>query len=576
MAEPAGNENEAIVEEREGLMVSLFANGKPYLRTAHFLKPTLSSIDEQIPELFPLSFSSLPYSFQPKEWPLQIKFVGWINPIKAWVFWVNTMRPMYQPIWEKAGIFEAIMSSTCSIKRYHDLVFGLAEKWNPKTNTFFFPWGETTISLEDVMILGGYSIVGFPVTFSGDGLQLKEAEDKLVAEHKKIRGGASRRTSLTEWMDYFTGSGLDIEHEAFLSWGQVVALGPAVSASIYKDLTLLKETNVGLARFNGPVSRIMVCSPMKLVQLWAWERFPALQPRPKVIQEFDPRSARWNDVEIVKVENVRMVLDSAGENFDWRPYAKQYLPHRVAMQFGIDQDVPSHVARSNVSPGIAWKNYLRPLSGTKLYIPSRFFEPDITVRYSEWWKVSMMVQQDVIKGIVQRKRNSRKRPKRIPWVKARKGENQASVPSGFPAKFIIVKPKPFVDEPETQAFEESNQKSSVTTRPSGHDNCSPDKAQGLSPSGVDNGGSVKTKFSVTPTEKAIHSEVHNEEPARLGRESTENELEFLPYSKDSISMNGESNTFMEANMIATGLEARVAGIERVVSKLKAAQKHMVI
>ncbi|KAL4324154.1 hypothetical protein GQ457_11G012830 [Hibiscus cannabinus] len=558
MVEPAGNEVEAIVEEREELMVSVFSNGKPYLRTAHFLKPTSSSIDEQNPEFFPLSFSPLPYSFQPKEWPLNARFAGWLNTKEAWVSWIDIMRPMYQSVWEKAGIFEAIMNSTCLIKRYNDLIFGLAEKWSPETNTFIFPWGETTITLEDVMVLGGYSVVGFPVTFSGDSKELEGAEDKLVAEYRKIRATSSRRTSLAEWMDYFIASGSDIEHEAFLSWwltrfvfydtdsiikqrlfpmacllarGKVVALGPAVLASIYKDLTLLKETIVGSTRFDGDefddcVPRIRLCSPMKLVQLWAWERFPALRPQPRVIQDLEPRSARWNDVEIVRVENVRMVLDSAGETLDWRPYAKvvddkqshgfykekegwisidgnssrelvsfalclrpselvglgciqQYLPHRVAMQFGIDQDVPSHVARSNESPEIAWKNYLRPINGRKLYIPSRFFQADVTVRYSEWWKkMAMVVRQDAIKGIVQRKRSSRKRPKQIPWVKTRKGENVASIPPGFPAKFITVKPEPFIDELEPEAFEVSNQKTSVATRSLGHDNCSLTKAQG--------------------------------------------------------------------------------------------------
>ncbi|GMJ11514.1 hypothetical protein HRI_004820600 [Hibiscus trionum] len=772
MVEPAGNEDEAIVEERQELMVSLFANGKPHLRSGHFLKPTPSSIDEQIPELFPLSFSSLPYSFQPKEWPLNVRFSGWVNPKEAWVFWVDIMRPMYQQVWEKAGIFEAIMNSTCLIKRYTDLVFGLAEKWSPETNTFIFPWGETTITLEDVLVLGGYSVVGFPVTFSGDSQELKEAEDKLVAEYRKIRRGTARRISLKEWMDYFIGSGRDIEHEAFLSmWltrfvfqdndavirprlfpiacllarGKVVALGPAVLASIYKDLTLLKETIVGSTRFNGDefddcVTRIRVFSPMKLVQLWAWERFPALQPQPQVIQDLETRLARWSDTEIVKVENVRMILDSAGETFDWRPYVKvvnnkqshgfykekegwilidgnsskelvsfalclrpselvglgciqQYLPHRVAMQFGIDQDVPAHVARSNESPEIAWKNYMRPINGRKLYIPSRFFESDVTVRYSEWWKkMEMVVRQDAIKGIVQRQRSSRKRPKQIPWVKTRKGENEASIPPGFTAKFITVKPEPFVDELEPEALEVSNQKAgvaarpfghdncslakaqgslkarkgeneasippgfaakfitvkpepfvdelepealevsnqktsvatrpfghdncspakaqvslkarkgeneasippgfpakfitvkpepsvnelepealevsnqkvSVTTRPFGHDNCSLAKAQRLSSSGADNGRSEKMKVSMTPAQIL---EDRNE-----GSERVKNEFEFSLYSKDNTSKNGESSTFMEVNRIATRLEARVSRIERIVSELKAAQK----
>ncbi|MBA0602955.1 uncharacterized protein LOC105783513 [Gossypium raimondii] len=645
MVEPTGNEieNETTVEEREELMVSPFANGKPCLRTAHFLKPTLSSIHEPIPDLFPLSPSSLHDSFCPEQWPLKVSFTGWSNPKKAWVFWIDILRPVYQPIWEKAGIFEAIMSSTYSTKRYYNLVIGLAEKWNPGTNTFIFPWGEATISLENVLILGGYSVVGFPVTFSGDSQELREAQDKLVTEHKNIRGDTWRKIFLTEWMDYFIGSGRDIEHGAFLSWwftrfvfqdsvgficksvfpiACLLARGQVV-ASIYRDLTLLKETiadstKYKSAEFDDCVSKVTLCSPMKLVQLWAWERFPALQPKPNVIQEFDPRSARWNSVKFVKVENVRMVLDSAGDTFGWRPYAKvvnnrqclefyekeewvsidrnlikelvsfalclrpselvglgpgciqQYLPHRVAMQFGIDQDVPSHVARSNKSPEIAWNNYLRPINGGKLYIPSRFFGSDVTVRYLEWWKmVSMLVQQDVIKGIVQRKRSSRKRPRQIPWVKAKKGENEVRIPPGFLPKLITVKPELFI-ELEPEAFEVSKQKGNVTTRPVGHDNCFLVKAQGHSSSTADTGGSVKMEFSMTPGQKAIDIKDQSEETARVRREAIESEFECSMYSKDNISKNGESSSTFEVNMIASTLEVRVARLERIVSNLNAA------
>ena len=89
-------------------------------------------------------------------------------------------------------------------------------------------------------------------------------------------------------------------------------------------------------------------------------------------------------------ENARLAIDFVGESFQWRPYAiavnhnwlskfyrekeqwasvdaaldrvgvicsmlkscellglhyiQQYLPHRVALQFGIDQDLPNHVS----------------------------------------------------------------------------------------------------------------------------------------------------------------------------------------------------------------------------------------
>ncbi|KAL2486042.1 Uncharacterized protein Adt_30798 [Abeliophyllum distichum] len=64
---------------------------------------------------------------------------------------------------------------------------------------------------------------------------------------------------------------------------------------------------------------------------------------------------------------------------------EQYLPNRVAMQFGMDQDLPGFVARVNGSFEIAWSNYTRPTGDAILYIPARIFESDVTTRYLQWW-----------------------------------------------------------------------------------------------------------------------------------------------------------------------------------------------
>lgn len=101
------------------------------------------------------------------------------------------------------------------------------------------------------------------------------------------------------------------------------------------------------------------------------------------------------------------------------------------MQFGIDQDLPFHVARCADTHEIAWKNYTRPFGVQKLYIPSRFFEAGVTVRYKGWWKQSVMSQLDVMKGVVVRK----KRSTLVPWVlKENEEDNNGGVPLSFPPK----------------------------------------------------------------------------------------------------------------------------------------------
>lgn len=71
---------------------------------------------------------------------------------------------------------------------------------------------------------------------------------------------------------------------------------------------------------------------------------------------------------------------------------ENYFPHRVAMQFGMDQDLPGCVAPCSKELEIAWNNYSRPISDATLYIPSRLSTGGVTTLYLEWWKQSMFGQ----------------------------------------------------------------------------------------------------------------------------------------------------------------------------------------
>ncbi|KAL8146911.1 hypothetical protein AgCh_004588 [Apium graveolens] len=55
--------------------------------------------------------------------------------------------------------------------------------------------------------------------------------------------------------------------------------------------------------------------------MWVWERFTEFKPVPNFIGSGEPRSARWNGVTNVKVNDVRTSLDSTGLSFLWFPYA---------------------------------------------------------------------------------------------------------------------------------------------------------------------------------------------------------------------------------------------------------------
>ncbi|KAK2387268.1 serine/threonine-protein phosphatase 7 long form protein [Trifolium repens] len=503
---------DTIMEVRDDFMLSPAGDSKPTLRTAHFLKPIANSIEESAFEFNPFSSSSS--VFDPKEWPLTIHFNSWRRTHTKWVRWVDQLQLRYETIWKKVGIFEAIMSTKCRIKKYNDLLYGIVEKWCSETNTFVFSFVEATITLEDVMVLGGYPILGDPVFISLEDEEMREVEKKLILARKELitdkKQGGDTRTSL--WMDIFIDKGSEIEHEAFLvTWlsifvfpyrndkvnsrlfpiavhlakGNPIALGPAVLASLYKDLSLFKKTIVDLSKY--PVGadslplELTIQSPFYLVQIWVWERFKNLQPQPMLIDHGDPLLFRWRKVKDFKIDNVKLALDSAMDDFLWRPYVRysdkhgmfypndevwlpfekdldkemlsfviclrvselvgfdsieQYLPHRVALQFGIDQDVPGVVPRFNETKEIAWKNHCRSILDKYLYFPSRFFEADVTSRYSRWWKQSVLGCNDFVNKIVQKTRSESSRKHRCHVGKANIRGNDVGVPPGFPPHLV--------------------------------------------------------------------------------------------------------------------------------------------
>lgn len=89
-----------------------------------------------------------------------------LSPEK-WGEWVDQLAQKYTVTWNKIGKFDAVMSSKYEVWCNKDLVLGLTEFWCDKTNTFFlFPRGEATITLQDVMVLGGIPVLGEPITSS--------------------------------------------------------------------------------------------------------------------------------------------------------------------------------------------------------------------------------------------------------------------------------------------------------------------------------------------------------------------------------------------------------------------------
>ncbi|CAI9784191.1 unnamed protein product [Fraxinus pennsylvanica] len=508
-------EENLIMEVREEEIIST-TSGVSSIRVAYFLRPSVTSIHGPV---FDPPVDSVNPTMVDNSVPLKANFVGWRYPKKDWIRWVCRMQSLHHSTWKQVGIHDAIVNSTFKIHRTGDLILGVAEKWCSKTNTFVFPWGEATITLEDMMFLGGFSVLGDSVLVPpGDG---EEIIRKLHEARSHIIVGKVQRASQCAWMRKFMDSGSEIEHEAFLAYwlsrfvfpcghdlvlgtvfpisvhlvrGTKIALAPAVLASIYKNLSLLQEAIVasrksGIGEGQKKVLKVQVAAPLQLVQVWIWERFPTLSPKPNSVRCGEPRLALWHGLKKMEMENVLDALDHAEESFIWRPYMRalnnslpdmvykekdhwvlvesglndkvqglvrclrtselvsleadcieKYLPHRVAMQFGMDQDLPGRVARVNGSSDVAWSNYSRTVVDSILYIPARLFESDVTTRYLKWWEKLKFARSGTTKAGKDGKSTSRgsKREELEGLLKINL-EDDNLAPPGFPPKSNTVK-----------------------------------------------------------------------------------------------------------------------------------------
>ena len=173
--------------------------------------------------------------------------------------------------------------------------------------------------------------------------------------------------------------------------------------------------------------------------MWTWERFKNLRRKARDIPKGEPRIAQWDSLQ-QRHKNVRLRFD----DFEWRPYTKplknwnplrfyieeakwvtvgkslgdefapfarcvrvsqlvgdgfveSYYPNRVAMQFGLAQDLPGLVTRhGDFTEKEAWDDYNKSLDGLKLYMPSRLARGSVTVRYRDWWVKSVCKKKETV------------------------------------------------------------------------------------------------------------------------------------------------------------------------------------
>ncbi|XP_021758579.1 uncharacterized protein LOC110723534 [Chenopodium quinoa] len=251
-----------MIEEREELILSQNSNNEtPVLRKAHFLKPTSNPSDQPLPK--PPSSFSLSSKFNINHLQKKVFFKGRPKPQKNWHLWVGNLMQTHEFTWKKVGIFDAIRATTYNLMWDNELILGLAQNWCSETNSFVFTWGECSITLEDVMILGGFSVLGECVNNPFENREIEDIENELLSVFSGDRKNSRNKINQYEWMNYFMDFGGEFEHIAFLVlWlsryvfstdhyceispfvfpiaialarGTRIALAPAVLSAIYRD-----------------------------------------------------------------------------------------------------------------------------------------------------------------------------------------------------------------------------------------------------------------------------------------------------------------------------------------------------
>jgi hypothetical protein len=114
------------------------------------------------------------------------------------------LQAKFESLWLKIGIYHAIKASEYEIKRDNDLIRELANRWCSTTNTFVFPWGETTLALEDTNVCFGFSILGCYVSTTRImNTGQEKDEEELFEARRMFNNSRATKVNRSAWMKHF-------------------------------------------------------------------------------------------------------------------------------------------------------------------------------------------------------------------------------------------------------------------------------------------------------------------------------------------------------------------------------------
>ncbi|KAK1411372.1 hypothetical protein QVD17_37920 [Tagetes erecta] len=163
----------------------------------------------------------------------------------------------------------------CGYRKFnHALIEALIERWRPETNTSHLPFGEVTMTLQDVNVLWGLPIEGDALlgiktsydvkerkhlvkTFLDSECQQRACCICLILASKTLLSDKNNANVSLHFLRHLE----DMTKSGGLSWDS------STIACLYRELTRGTHPNAET-----------VSGPMSLLQIWAWTQIIPLAP----------------------------------------------------------------------------------------------------------------------------------------------------------------------------------------------------------------------------------------------------------------------------------------------------------
>jgi hypothetical protein len=146
--------------------------------------------------------------------PVPIDFEFPCSAAADWFHWVadEFLDVKFCALLERAGVAEAILlSRSCNMYRDTEMLRQILRRWCTSTHTFFFSWGELTITLEDVE---NHWLL--PVLGDMDPFAIEMSEEETLVEQALM---ARSSTRINAWSLYFAkGTEPAVRRAAFVAY----------------------------------------------------------------------------------------------------------------------------------------------------------------------------------------------------------------------------------------------------------------------------------------------------------------------------------------------------------------------